>query len=412
MDLLFRPKKSSGNNITFDLNSKKFGMIRTLVLFCSAIFITGLNAQSLDDLEFGTDTSLEVVTWNIEWFPKDGSNTVDYVTDILYAIDADIYALQEIDDTTAFRQMVENMNGFEWFIPDGYFAGLAYVYKPSVISLTEIYRIYETEPYWRPFPRSPLILRCSVADQEYFVINNHFKCCGDGYLDMSDDWDEEKRRYDASTLLKEHIDEELDEKNVILTGDLNDILTDSEGNNVFQMFIDDSEHFLCADMAIAEGSQDNWSYPTWPSHLDHIIITDELFDEYESQYSALETILVDEYLDNGWWEYENYVSDHRPVGFRFEADINTDVNELESFQQKELSIFPNPVKEIVNVRLPKGVKECKTQILDARGEILYQSLSSGRSMKISVRSIEPGLYILRATCDEGNSYHQKLIVKH
>ena len=35
------------------------------------------------------------------------------------------------------------------------------------------------------------------------------------------------------------------------------------------------------DLEIAYGSSTNWSYPTWPSHLDHICITNELFQDFE-----------------------------------------------------------------------------------------------------------------------------------
>ena len=38
-----------------------------------------LYAQSLSDISFGTDETFEVVTWNIEWFPKNGTATADSV---------------------------------------------------------------------------------------------------------------------------------------------------------------------------------------------------------------------------------------------------------------------------------------------------------------------------------------------
>jgi exonuclease III len=67
-------------------------------------------------------------------------------------------------------------------------------------------------------------------------------------------------------------------------------------------------------MSIAVGSSSNWSYPSWPSHLDHILITNELFDEFTNTESSVQTIRIEETLDAGWIEYEKYISDHRPVG--------------------------------------------------------------------------------------------------
>ena len=39
------------------------------------ILVLKLCQPNLDDLYFGTDSTFEVVSWNIEWFPKNGSIT-------------------------------------------------------------------------------------------------------------------------------------------------------------------------------------------------------------------------------------------------------------------------------------------------------------------------------------------------
>ena len=39
---------------------------------------------------------IEVVTWNIEFFPKQGQRTIDSVYNIITGLNADIYCLQEI----------------------------------------------------------------------------------------------------------------------------------------------------------------------------------------------------------------------------------------------------------------------------------------------------------------------------
>ena len=83
--------------------------------------------------------------------------------------------------------------------------------------------------------------------------------------------------------------------------------------NVFQNFINDSTNYKFVDMDIANGSSGNWSYPGWPSHLDHILITNELFDEFDNTGSTVQTIHIEDYFKEGWSDYEKYVSDHRPV---------------------------------------------------------------------------------------------------
>ena len=48
-------------------------MVNRLLLI---IFIAFSFAQDLDELYFGTDDDLDLMTWNIEWFPKNGQVTV------------------------------------------------------------------------------------------------------------------------------------------------------------------------------------------------------------------------------------------------------------------------------------------------------------------------------------------------
>ena len=286
-----------------------------------------LQSQDLEDLSFGEENSLDIATWNIEWFPKNGQTTVEYVTEIIEQLDLDILAIQELDDTEMFDQMLDALPAYTGYYESDWFAGLAYIYKTEVVEINDIYEIYTTSPYWSAFPRSPMVMDMNFMGENYFLINNHFKCCGDGILDFNNESDEEKRRYDAANLLKEYIDSYLSDKNVIVLGDLNDDIAEASQNNVFQMILNDTENYLFVDFEIANGSSSDWSFPSWPSHLDHILITNELFDELDN--SDIQTIKIDEYLDGGWNEYDQNISDHRPVAIKFDfgISINGDVNQ-------------------------------------------------------------------------------------
>ena len=107
-------------------------MFRKKLSILLILFLSGqLYGQSLSDISFGTDSTFEVVSWNIEWFPKNGSATIDSVSKIIESLDADLLGLQEIDDTTICRQMINNLPDYELFMDDDWFGGLAYVYKTS-----------------------------------------------------------------------------------------------------------------------------------------------------------------------------------------------------------------------------------------------------------------------------------------
>ncbi len=315
----------------FSFNEMKSINKSDIVIYAALfLFSVNLSAQDFDELEFGTDSTFEILTWNIEWFPKNGQTTVDYVTAIIQTLDVDVLAIQEVDDTDMFDQMLQNLTDYEGYYESAWFAGLAYIYKTDVIEINDIYEIYTTAPYWSPFPRSPMVMDMTYLGENILIINNHFKCCGDGYLDLDDPDDEETRRYLASNLLKEYIDTNFSNNNVIVLGDLNDILTDDTENNVFQMILNDSENYLFADMEIATGNSSEWSYPWLPSHIDHILITNELFDEFENERSKIQTIKIEEFMDGGFDEYYENISDHRPVALKLEfislseGDVNED----------------------------------------------------------------------------------------
>ncbi|MBC8416240.1 MAG: endonuclease/exonuclease/phosphatase family protein [Candidatus Cloacimonetes bacterium] len=269
----------------------------------------------LDSLFFGTDSTFEIVTWNIQNFPKEDMITADYVVQIIMAIDADVFALQEIESSSYFDfdyvvdELQEIDSLYNW---DGYkansdtYGNLAYIYKNDFVEVDSIYEIYQDD--WYAFPRCPLVFELTYDEQELVIIDNHLKAGGDS--------EDEDRREEASQKLQAFIDSSFTDMEVILVGDLNDDISEPQNTNVFWNFISQPDNYLFTDMEIAEGSSSNWSYPGWPSHLDHILITNELFDEFSLPSAAIQTLKIDNYLEGGWNEYYENVSDHRPVGLK------------------------------------------------------------------------------------------------
>ena len=296
-----------------------------------------MSAQNLNDLYFGTDSTFEVVSWNIEWFPKNGSTTANYVETILTNLNADVYALQEIEDTSLLKSIVSNIPGYECHFVSSYYGGLTYVYNTNTVQINDKYEIYTSQAYWNAFPRSPQVLNLDFMGENIFVINNHLKCCGDETLNINDPQDEENRRLMAITYLKEYMDSLLHDTKIILLGDLNDILTDSPQNNIFNSLINDTTNYLFVDMDIAANSSNYWSYPSWPSHLDHILISNELFPSFQSNYSNVSCIRIDDYM-NSWFQYENNISDHRPIGLKLNFNQITNILETDSVKKELLKI--------------------------------------------------------------------------
>lgn len=385
--------------------------MRKYILFISYIFYGfTLHAQTLDDLNFGTDTTFEVVTWNIENFPKNGEVTMSYVADILEALDADIIAVQEITDRESFQNTVDNLTNYDAYYTNNEFQNLGYIIKSSDIDVFAHYEIYTGISYPSPFTKPPFVIEFTYMNEDFALINNHYKCCGNGYLDLDDLGDEETRRYYASVLIKDFIDTYMPNKQVFVVGDLNDVLTDSPENNVFQSFIDDPENYLFADMDIALGSNTEWSYPTWPSHIDHILITNELFDEFENSSSSIETIKIEDYLPNGWSEYDTNVSDHRPVGLKMPIlSIG-----IADFKQNTINFrnYPNPVTEQTTFHFEGELKFTSIVLYTTTGQKIVELpiLSSQNSLSWDTAQLPNGLYFASLKAANKTMANLKVVV--
>ena len=295
------------------------------------------NSESYDIIDFGSHQTFDVLTWNIENFPKNYEVTTDYVSEFILGLNVDVIALQEIENQNAFDNLINSL-GPQWEgyrADDGNWGELSYLINTNFIEIIHLpYTILdEYEHYFAG--RSPYVIEVNFQGMNYVIINVHFKCCGDGIIDL-DYWDEEYRRKKASEYLKNYIDNYFSNNNVLLLGDFNDDIAESYNcyidddidediqdliacndedglwlsNNIFIDFINDSENYFFADMHIAEGPPTNWSFPNWPSHLDHILITNEILDFDIST----NTIKLENYMIGGWGKYESDISDHRPVG--------------------------------------------------------------------------------------------------
>jgi len=386
-------------------------MKKTILIISAILNFLTLSSQTIDDLTFGTDTTLEVVTWNIENFPKNGQTTLNYVKQIIENTDVDIYAFQEIEDTVLFKQMLSTLPQYQYYFKSSWYAGLAYIYKPDVIQINNIYEIFTTSPYWSPFPRSPMVLDINYSNKNFIVINNHLKCCGDGILNLSDSKDEETRRYVASNLLKDYIDTYFSGKRVFVVGDLNDEITDSKPNNVFINIINDSLNYQFADMDIALGNSSGWSYPTWPSHLDHILITNEMFIDFQNGASEINVIKIDKFLSGGWYVYETNISDHRPVGIKIQLSLSANTDEMDK-PKISFSNYPNPFSSTTTFCFDKIIENSIIEIYNSLSEkISTISLTQGQScITWDAGDNQPGIYIVKLISDSKTTATTKIMI--
>ena len=253
----------------------------------------------------GSELTLDIVSWNIENFPKNES-TVDFLFPIIDSLNVDIVALQEIESSIALNNLTENL-GYDWtsFRSENTSYGeLSYLINTNIINITTSpYKILNSDYYYFAY-REPYVLEFEYNNTDYVLINIHYKCC-DG---------SEERRLQASVILKNYIDENFSDFNVIVVGDFNDNLIDDE--NVFIPFLTDSTNYMFTDYYIAQGNSFQWSFPTYPSHIDHILVSSELFDNV---YNT-EVLLIDQWFFDGFSDYNLFVSDHRPIVLQLDTE--------------------------------------------------------------------------------------------
>jgi len=385
---------------------KLFIKITTLLIYSLT------TAQSINDLSFGTDATFEVITWNIETFPKNGQISIDYATQIIEALNVDFIAIQEVSDIAAFEQFASNLTSYNGYIESTYYDGLAFLYKPDVITINNIYRIYSTSSYWNTFPRAPMVIDITYNNQTIFIINNHLKCCGDGTLNLSDVNDEEYRRYEAMYLLKTYMDLDLQNEKIILVGDLNDELTDTSNNNVFEDVLNDPTNYVFADYDIALGNSTNWSYPSWPSHLDHVLISNELFDEFAQNDSNIETIKIDDYLTGGWYEYDQNVTDHRPVALKLLIDSNLGVKDIPENDITHFINYPNPFNSETTFSFHKNDGNAEIHIYNVLGQLILSEkiTNSQTEYQWTPKGLAMGIYYVKLTFDKKEIANKKVIL--
>jgi len=403
-------------------------------LIYTSLFFLGIVAtsqsQNLEDIEFGTDDTFEVVTWNIEWFPKRGFTTIDSVEVIVNAIDADVYAIQEIDNLADFEWLASRLSNYDLAIVEDDFSGLGFLYKTSTVQVNSIMEILENSnkvisfgennsvTVTKPFAanRVPLILDVTFNEEQFYILNNHLKASesgNDGLIDYYDPWDEETRRLASSLLIEEYVSTNLNDKKVIVVGDLNDILTDETANNVFTPFLDKPSEYLFADMDIATGSNANWSYPSWPSHLDHILITNELFDAFNHSNSSITTLRIDDYLSGGWTDYDTNISDHRPVGLKLDLNNSLSTDNI-THSQFNFKASPNPAQRYTELKFSSSSEKRTVEVFNLLGQkVIQQNIEANTDRySLDLNSLSNGIYLVNLKEQSRSLAHLKIIVSN
>jgi endonuclease/exonuclease/phosphatase family metal-dependent hydrolase len=275
----------------------------------------------------GTDTTLDVGTWNLEWFgdpgngPEDEGRQLENVWALLDGLDVDVWSVQEVAREDHFRDLVAQLVGYEGILAtdpvvvggvDSYsdFGGnelkVGLLYRAGAVEVRGARVILSSEDH--AFAgRPPVELRLGVgtgADvTELVIILLHAKA-GAGA-------DDRARRETAATALRQHLDTEWPGTRVLVIGDFNDDVDASitSGQDTpYRAFVDDPDYAFTTAPLSAAGRTSTVYYSDM---IDHHLATDELAAELEA--GSARVVPAGDYLAG----YGDTTSDHYPVVVRY-----------------------------------------------------------------------------------------------
>ncbi|NBC15959.1 MAG: T9SS type A sorting domain-containing protein [Bacteroidetes bacterium] len=380
-----------------------------LIALCGFLVLPAA-AQTIDVK--GSDASLDVAAWNIEWFgsasngPSDDAQQLANVRAVIEQADIDLWAVQEMADTDDFQTLLDQL-GDDY---DGVLASnsgqqrIGFVWKTALFSVRRIQHILEDEEYEFAF-RPPLLMETDVTLPDTTVrvtfITVHMKAptapSGESY----------DRRVAASQALKDHIDFLRPSEPIIVLGDFNDELGRSVylGNDSpYENFVDDPDDYFFPTLDL-----DQQNVPTFcnnascssGSTLDHILVTNELAPAYLPDSGQRFEELIDDLTS-----YTRTTSDHLPVlaRFQFSQPDATEPTETPGVLTVDPA-YPNPFRTVTTVSYalsqPSPVRIEAFDLLGRRVATLTDQTQPPGDHRVRVDASEwpPGLYVLRMTVD-------------
>ncbi|XYH96259.1 lamin tail domain-containing protein [Sorangium sp. So ce1128] len=273
----------------------------------------------------GTATTLDIASWNIEWFgdtangPSNETLQLQNARDVISGADMDIWGVAEIVSTTQFNSLKSQLPGYSGFLANdaavtggsGSYSAteqkVGILYKSAVATLQSAKVILTANDY--DFAgRPPLEVKLSVTlggvTDNVVVIVLHAKATSD---DPS--W---QRRQNASTALKSYLDTTYPTGKVFVVGDWNDDVDTSitPGRaSPYQNFVSDSLDYTFVTKALTDAGIS--STTGYPDLIDHHLITNDLNASYVS--GSVKVYPAGSFIPS----YGTTTSDHFPVFSRY-----------------------------------------------------------------------------------------------
>ena len=277
----------------------------------------------------GSASSLDVATWNIEWFGDTGFGPTNEalqqsnVRDVIAGADADIWALQEVVTKAAFDTLLARLPGYAGLLandpsvlngPQFYsdFSNaeqkVALVFKTSIATVRSAQIILTANDYdfaGRPPMEVKLSVTLNGATEDLVVIVLHMKSGADATS--------YQRRKNAGAALKSYLDTTYPTQKVVVLGDWNDDVDTSilaGSPTPYANFVADNARYNYPAKVLSDaGGTSEVSYAG--SLIDQQLVTNELLADYIA--GSVQVFRADQYVPS----YGTTTTDHYPVLTRY-----------------------------------------------------------------------------------------------
>jgi len=276
----------------------------------------------------GTASTLDIGTWNIEWFgdtangPTNETLQQANVRDVISGADLDIWGLEEVVSETAFNNLKAQLPGYAGFLANAasvtngatYYSGFSnkeqkvgILYKTSVASVLGAKVILTANDYdfaGRPPLEVKLRVSLNGRTEDLVVIIFHAKAGSD-----TTSW---QRRTNGSAALKSYLDTTYPTTKVMVIGDWNDdvdtSITSGKASS-YVNFVNAPASYTFPTKALSDARISTTT--SYPDAIDHQLFTNELAPQYVA--GSVTAYRVDQYIPS----YSTTTTDHFPVLSRY-----------------------------------------------------------------------------------------------
>jgi len=358
-------------------------------------------AQNLP--KYGTENTIEICNWNIEWFGKKGfgpSNKTlqkENVGKFISETNIDIIAFQEVANRLFFDTMMQGIPNYRYVIANyGAEQKTAVVFNDSQFKLHKSGLLANGVIDSFSTGRYPLLVelisKTNIKDTLLLIVL-HLKSNFGSDAEKAEAYNSRKK---SLTWLKNYCNAFLQNKNFILLGDFNDDLDQSIYKGLPSplaslLYQNNPKYYFLTERLTQNKIPTTVSYPT---AIDHQMVSEGLKNRL---FSGADTINLKGYFSN----YATNTSDHYPVISKFK-NLRLSLYPLST---NTIEIYPNPAQNYFEIK--NWAANMSIEIFSVDGKLV-----KGFDVKnnlVLTDKIPNGIYFLRIK-DSNKVLNYKFII--